>query len=156
MKHTWIALLAVILSIFPASAFAEGKADGKDTKKKGKFPMTAQEFRASTGERIAKARGKMEDKIKGSKMSEDRAKVLRARFESVSTKVGKAVTKVTADGSVTREEFKEVTEVAREARREAAKTIKFEKRHDKKDEKKAKPKGTAKKSAKDSAADAPN
>jgi hypothetical protein len=155
MKHTWIALLAVILSIFPASAFAEGK----DTKKKGKFPMTAQDFRASTGERIAKARGKMEDKIKSSKMSEDRAKVLRARFESVSTKVGKAVTKVTADGSVTREEFKEVTEVAREARRDAAKTIKFEKRHDKKDDKKSeKPikRGVAKKPVKESATDAPN
>jgi hypothetical protein len=139
MKRSLIALLALVITILPAAAFAEGKeAKAKGSKK---FPMTAQEFKAKTGEKITKAKAKMEDRIKSGKMSEERAKVVRARFESVSTKVTKVIAKVTADGSVTREEYKEVSQVANEARREAARTIKVEKKaksdksEDKKDHK---------------------
>ena len=60
----------------------------------------------------------MEAHLKTKKVPTDKAQLIRARFDDVATKVNAAVAKVTADGSVTKDEAKEVRLAANKARKE--------------------------------------
>ena len=129
MKRSFIlaALFAACASTFAISASAAapnghaapGSAAAPGTPKKhGKFPMAAAEFKSASNERLAKAREKMEDHLKAKKVPAEKAQLMRARFDDVATKVNAAVAKVTADGSVTKDEAKEVRLAAAKARKE--------------------------------------
>ena len=116
-------------------------------KKHGKFPIPAADFKNASNERLAKAREKMEAHLKTKKVPTEKAQLIRARFDDVATKVNAAVAKVTADGSVTKDEVKEVRQAADKARKEGRATAHAHKKPESKDSKKG--------SAKDASKDAP-
>lgn len=93
----------------PAPAARHEKGD-----KDKKFPMKGDEFKRVVSERVGKARERMEKHITRSKASDDKAKEIRARFDATIAKINKKTEEVTADGSVTKEEAKEVFTLFRE------------------------------------------
>ncbi len=88
---------------------AQGRHEGKDA---AKFPMPAAAFKQKVDARLAKARQHME--ARAAKLSADQAKELRAKFDAGAAKVNAEVAKVIADGTVTKEEAKQVRQVSRE------------------------------------------
>jgi hypothetical protein len=89
---------------------AHHKADRKDKDDKN-FPMKAEEFKRLVAERVGKARERLEKHISQKNVPEDRAKVLRAKFDLSAAVLNRKVDKVCEDGTVTREEAKEVREL---------------------------------------------
>lgn len=87
------------------------KGDRKEKDDEKKFPMKADEFRKLVAERVGKARERMEKHISKKNVPEDKAKVLRARFEVGVAVLNRKVDQVTSDGTVTKEEAKEVREL---------------------------------------------
>jgi hypothetical protein len=120
MKRSLVA--AVLLALSSVSSFALA---GEKTAKK--FPMSAQEFKQKHEAHVSKAKAKLEERIKAKNVDPEKAKLLRARFESASAKVGQAVAKVTADGTVTKDEAKDVRTAAKEARKASKGTRSHEK-----------------------------
>lgn len=104
-KFASAAMLAFAMLV-SGSAFAEGHG------KKNAFPMAAAEFKQKIDNRIAKAKTRMEERA--SKLSAEEAKQLRAKFDAGVAKVNAEVAKATADGTVTKDEAKEVRKAARE------------------------------------------
>ena len=78
-----------------------------------KFPMTATDFKTKVDTRVAKAREGMEKRA--ATLPADKARELRAEFDRGVVRVNQEVTRVSADGKVTKEEAKEVRKVAKEA-----------------------------------------
>ena len=106
-----LAALAVPSFAFaaPAGAPAEHaqRADGdKSDKAEKKFPMPAAEFKAKIDGKLARARQHME--TRAAKLDADKAKEVRAKFDAGAANVDAQVAKATADGTVTREEAKDV------------------------------------------------
>jgi hypothetical protein len=120
MKRSLVAV--VLLALSSVSSFALA---GEKTAKK--FPMSAQEFKQKHEAHVSKAKAKLEERIKAKNVDPEKAKLLRARFESASAKVGQAVAKVTADGTVTKDEAKDVRSAAKEARKASKGTRSHEK-----------------------------
>lgn len=85
-----------------------------DEGKKNNFPMAAAQFKAKVDGKIAKAKTRMEERA--SKLSAEEAKQLRAKFDAGLAKVNAEVAKATADGTVTKDEAKEVRKASREIR----------------------------------------
>lgn len=75
------------------------------------FPMPSAPFKQKVDARMVKARTHMERRA--AKLSAAEAKELRARFDAGLAKVNEAVAKATADGTVTKDEAKEVRVQAR-------------------------------------------
>jgi hypothetical protein len=98
--------LGTLLSV-PAMAGERGDKDAA-------FPMPAATFQAKVSEREAKAREHME--ARAAKLSQDEANALRARFNDGEAKINAEVAKITADGTVTKDEAKEFHQVLREVR----------------------------------------
>ncbi|MFO0664245.1 MAG: hypothetical protein U0174_09845 [Polyangiaceae bacterium] len=155
-------VLAVLLSIatssFAATASAapgghEAKAPAAPAAKggrHGKYPIPAAEFRNASNERLQKAREKMEEHLKTKKVPAEKAQLVRARFDEVATKVNAAVAKATADGSVTKEEVREVHQAAVKARKDGRAAARAQKKAEKaegKEPKKAAPKAAPGKDA---------
>lgn len=111
MKRSILALLlALPLVTFAASAGAE------EAKARPSFPMPAADFQARQDAHVAKMRAKLEERITAKKADAEQAKKMRARFEERVGKVQAAVNKAKADGSVTKDEAKEVRKVAHAGR----------------------------------------
>jgi hypothetical protein len=118
-----VAALAFALSLASVSSSAlaapPAKANAAHHKAKGdkgdkddkKFPMKAEEFKKLVAERVGKARERLEKHISQKKMDEDKAKVLRAKFDLAVAVLNRKVDKVCEDGTVTKEEAKEVREL---------------------------------------------
>jgi hypothetical protein len=117
-----------VLAAPPARAnAAHHKAKGdKDDKK---FPMKAEEFKKLVAERVGKARERLEKHIGQKNMDEDKAKVLRARFDLGVAVLNRKVDKVCEDDTVTKEDAKEVRELVHKMVQE------HQKDHGKKDKK---------------------
>jgi hypothetical protein len=105
-----LAAVLALSSLIALPAFAHGKGEHGNAK----FPMPAAEFKAKVDARTAKARERMESRA--AKLPADQAKELRAKFAVASAKIQEEVAKATADGTVTKEEAKQVREVAKAAR----------------------------------------
>jgi type II secretory pathway component HofQ len=80
---------------------------------KAKFPMAAADFRKHVDQRVTKARARLEAHITRKKLADDKAKEARAKFDAVVVLVNKEVEKVIADGTVTKEEAKQVHDVVK-------------------------------------------
>jgi hypothetical protein len=104
--------LALSVSLFTASLSASA-----EEAKRPNFPMPSSEFQTRMAVHVEKARTRLEARIAKNKVDAEEAKVLRARFENAIAKTKLASAKATADGTVTREEAKEVRAVARAGRR---------------------------------------
>lgn len=102
------------------SAQEADKADKADKKLHAKYPMKAVEFKTKVNDNIAKAKDRLESRLKDKRIKSERAKVARARFDRGVVEVRRVVDKVTKDGTVTLDEAKEVkakTKVIRTALR---------------------------------------
>ncbi len=112
MKRSTIAALLMSISVFTMAFSASAKEHGDR-----KFPMPAAEFKAKQDAHVATGRARLEERIKQKNLNAEQAKELRARFDARVAKVSQVVAKVTADGTVTKDEAKEVRAVAHEGRR---------------------------------------
>ena len=119
-----LAALALSLAVGTAAAKGKGGGHGKH------FPMPAAEFKTHTEARLAKAKEHLEAHISKQQLPAEKAKELRDKLAAVTVKVNAQVEKAAADGTVTKEEAKEVRAILKEARRGRG-------GHHKKDDKKA-------------------
>lgn len=112
--------LASVLAVVPALAAPPNAGDdvAQASKAKGrkekKFPMAAADFKQKIEQRLTKARAHMEQRA--AKLPADKAKELRAGFEAGAAKVNAEVTKVTSDGTVTKDEAAQVRVTMKEVR----------------------------------------
>ena len=107
-----LATSSAVVMAAPAKAEAARHERGDAAKK---FPMKADEFRQHVAQRTVKARARMEKHLANKKVSEEKAKEVRAKFAAVQARVDAKVTEVCADGTVTLDEAKSVWAIAREA-----------------------------------------
>ncbi|MDI3284665.1 hypothetical protein [Polyangium sp. 15x6] len=92
----------------PAGAKAEA---GK--KKRVAFPIPADQFTKHMEKRIEKARGRMESHMKAKNLPEADRVARRKAFDASATEVRAAAKRVAQDGTVTKEEAKEVRKLAK-------------------------------------------
>jgi hypothetical protein len=101
-----------------ASAHADPPAD--DGSEEGQthlqYPATAAVFRAYVGDRITAARAKLEHHIVEQQIGQQRADVMRARFDAAIGTLNAKVDEVCADGTVTHEEAHQVHQLAKQLR----------------------------------------
>jgi hypothetical protein len=110
---------AAALALAPgAIAHADPPADdsGEEGQTHLQYPATAAVFRAYVSERITTARAKLEHHIVEHQINQQRADVLRARFNAAIGTLNAKVDAVCADGTVTHEEAHEVHELAKQLR----------------------------------------
>lgn len=88
--------------------------------KHGRFPMPAADYQHKIDERVLHARERMETRIVRRKLSAERAKEVRGRFEMSVSEVRKVMADAAADGVITREEARRVNQSTRSLNRAAA------------------------------------
>jgi hypothetical protein len=129
-----VALAALAISTFALPALAEtgarperashgqhrgekaGKAGRGEKGDKAQFPMPAAEFQARVAKRAEKVRARVEEHIAKKNLPADKAAAVRAKMAAAQAAINQEVAKVVADGTVTKEEAKQVREVARAQR----------------------------------------
>ncbi|HVK65110.1 MAG TPA: hypothetical protein VM694_11565 [Polyangium sp.] len=94
----------------PAGATAKDEA-GK--KKRIAFPIPADQFTKHVEKRIEKARGHMESHMKEKNLPEADRAARRKAFDASATEVRAAIKRVAQDGTVTKDEAKEVRKLAK-------------------------------------------
>jgi hypothetical protein len=110
------AALPVVALAAPGDAAREDRQGEKGEKQ---FPMEAAKFRDRAEERLAKVKGRLEAKLDARKVPADkRAKALE-KFEANAKQIRAAVDRVAKDGTVTKDEAREVRKLARELRQKA-------------------------------------
>ena len=96
--------LSLSLVLASSAAFAGEKGGaGKKT-----FPVAGAEFKQKVDARLEKKKTKLEERIANKKIPADKAEQMRAKFAERKAAVNAAVEKAVADGTVTKEEAKEV------------------------------------------------
>jgi hypothetical protein len=128
------ALAALAISTFALPALAEtgarperashGQHRGEKGEKAGRgekgdkaqFPMPAATFQARIAKHREKAHARLEAHIAKKNLPADKAAAVRAKMAAAEAVVNQEVAKVVADGTVTKEEAKQVREVARAQR----------------------------------------
>lgn len=117
--------LCLSFAAAPAVAFAgEGraphgaKAEGSK-KERPTFPIAADKFQARVEKRLEKARARMEARMKERNVPEDKRAARRKTFDDGAAAVRAAVKRVGQDGTVTKEEAKEVRKLAKQLRKGA-------------------------------------
>jgi hypothetical protein len=101
------AVLALV-TVFAAAPAMAGEHE------KANYPMPAAAFKQKVDGKQAKAREHMEKRA--AKLAPEQAKELRAKFDAGTAKINAEVDKVTADGTVTKEEAGAVRQIAKEVR----------------------------------------
>jgi uncharacterized membrane protein len=76
--------------------------------------MKSDEFKKMVAERVGKARERLEKVISKKNMGADKAREVRAKFEAGVVRLNKKVDEVTSDGTVSKEEAKEVRGLIKE------------------------------------------
>ena len=114
-----VAALALSLSVAFSSALALAAAPQRDHAARHQegakqFPVEAAAFKTHMATRLGKAREKMEERLTKKQVPADKAQEIRAKFDLGAARVNEKVDQVCADGTVTKEEAKEVRQVARQ------------------------------------------
>ena len=117
------ALIAAATFAVPMTSFAEtapaavshGQKHHGD-KDKAQFPMKADEFRAMVEKRIAKVKARVEKGMEEHKLPAVQRAVITRLVDDAAKQVRGAAEKAAADGTVTKEEAKEVRELAEQLR----------------------------------------
>ena len=128
--RTFVRPLAVALTLavaaIPATAFAEtnrpAPTAAKGGAKKGKekhFPIEAQKFQELVDQRISKAREHMETALEAHHVPDVIKAQIRKDFESGASEVRAAAKRVGTDGTVTKDEAKEVRDLAKSLKEKA-------------------------------------
>ena len=118
--------IALTIGAAPLTAFAQDKADtAKDAgehhkKHEQHFPMKAEHFEKMVERRIEKSRAHLDKMIVDNRVPEALAKEMRKDFEDGAVAVRTLAKRAEDDGTVTKEEAKEVHELAKTLRKNAA------------------------------------
>jgi hypothetical protein len=123
MNRMFAALaLALSLASTSAVALADTSAPAQGHHQRGdeakKFPMPAAEFQAKVAAHQAKAREHLEKRLTEKKVPADKAEVIRAKVAVKEAAVNAKVAEVSADGTVTLPEAKEVRAIEHQGRPE--------------------------------------
>jgi len=125
------AALALAFVAVPTVASAEEAPEGEKAQlvaKKGKhkgqknrleFPMKAEKFSAFVDRRLAKARARVQRNLANHDISPEVRKAILADLELGTQKIQSAADQAEADGTVTKQEAKQVRQVARRVRKAA-------------------------------------
>ena len=111
--------LVFAAALVPATALAggpEGRHGGKDHE--AAFPMKGAEFMSKVDARIQKTRTKVSEAVTKKNLPEATKKQVMAEVDAGAAKVRAAATKAAADGTVTKEEAKQVHELAHTVKKE--------------------------------------
>ena len=140
--RTFVRPLAIALSLafaaIPATALADssrpapaevkegkehGKGKGKDHDKKDRerpqFPLEAAKFQQIVDKRIGRARTRMEKAMEKHNVPDALKVQIRKEFDAGAAQVQAAAKRVSADGTVTKEEAKEVRDLAKDLKQKA-------------------------------------
>ena len=126
--------LVFAAAIVPATALADGpttepgRAEGRGHEGRGAhrggkdhdaaFPMKGPEFMTKVDARIQKTREKVSEHVAKKNLPEATKKQVLAEVDAGAAKVRAAATKAAADGTVTKEEAKQVRELAHEVKKD--------------------------------------
>ncbi len=99
-------LVAVPAFAEPQNAPAKAHRAEKSEKEQAQFPMPAATFKQKIDDKLGRARQHME--TRAAKLDAEKAKELRTKFDAGAAKVNDEVAKATADGTVTKDEAKNV------------------------------------------------
>lgn len=119
---------------------AEGKKDGEHGKHHGKrgerkgrgegerpqFPMDAKKFQELVEKRIAKAREHLEGAMERHSVPEPIRAQIRKEFDAGAAAIREEAKRAVADGTVTKDEAKEVRELSRDLRKQAREKLRPE------------------------------
>jgi hypothetical protein len=118
------ALLAAATFAVPMTSFAEttppapvahGHKHHGD-KAKAQFPMKADEFRAMVEKKIEKVKARVEKGLEKHKLPADQRVAITRAVDDAAKQIRTAVDKAATDGTVTKEEAKQVRELANQLR----------------------------------------
>jgi hypothetical protein len=93
-----------------------GRGERGEKGDKAQFPMPAADFQARIAKHREKAHARVEEHIAKKNLPADKAAAVRAKMAAAEAVVNQEVAKVVADGTVTKDEAKQVREVARAQR----------------------------------------
>lgn len=130
--------LSFAIAAAPAVALAEGNGrpapaekggqHGKDGKHEGKgerhFPIEAKKFNEAVEARISKMRSRVEQAMEKRGVPEATRAQVRKELDLSAAAVREVAKRVSADGTVTKEEAKEVRKVAKEVKKNAREKLK--------------------------------
>lgn len=125
--RSMVRAFAVALAVFvvPGMAMAagpEGRAEKVQRGDRGDhekaFPMKGADFIAKVEARIQKVRSRVQERIAKMPLTDAQKKQVMAEVDAGSAKVKVAAQKAAADGTVTKEEGKQVRDLAKEVKRE--------------------------------------
>ena len=108
---------ALALSAAPVTAFAGTKDQAGETKRAKHFPMTAESFNKHIEKRITHMRERLTQMLADRKVPEAKQVQIKKDFEDGATAIRAAATRAGADGTVTKEEAKDVRKLAKDLRR---------------------------------------
>ena len=118
-----VTALALSIGVVPA-ALAQGK-DKKALVQEGRakgehaFPMSAAEFMQHVEKRIDRVRTHIEKRLDKRSVPKAKREEIKKDFEAGATQIRAAATKAGADGTVTKEEAKDVRELAKDLKAKA-------------------------------------
>ena len=113
------AALVFALCAAPITAFAGDREPAGETKKAPSFPMTAESFNKLIEKRITKTREHLTEKLAERKVPEAKQAEIKKDFEAGAAAIRAAAAKAGADGTVTKEEAKDVRGLAKDLRQKA-------------------------------------
>jgi hypothetical protein len=102
-----LAFATLAVPVLASAAPAQAPA-ARHEKNDKKFPMKAEDFKKHAENMISKSRTRMEEHITKKSVPDDKAKEIRAKFDAGVALVQKEVERVCADGTVTKDEAREV------------------------------------------------
>ena len=109
-------------TVLPATAMADStptKVEQKKEHKAPQFPMDAKDFRVLMDKHIEHARKRLNKELDAHNVPAATQTEIRKRFEDAIKQIRAAADKVSADGTVTKDEAKEVHHLAKELKRKA-------------------------------------
>ena len=113
-------VFAFASSAAPLTALAADRVPVAETKKKeSRFPMKAESFNKVIDKRIAKMRERLTQMLANHKVPESVQAQAKKDFDDGAVIVRAAATRVGADGTVTKDEAKEVRDLAKDMKRKA-------------------------------------
>lgn len=119
-----LASLALVAVAVPVVAFADSANAGQVGEKgagkgeKAQFPMAADKFNEKVEARITKVRQKLVDHMTKKGVDADKQTAALAKFDEAAKQVREAATNAGADGTVTKEEAKNVRDLAKKLHHE--------------------------------------
>ena len=112
--------LVLALSAVPVTAFAGDRTPAAETKKdQRRFPMKAESFNKRIEKRIAHMREQLSRTLAAHKVPEAKQAQIKKDFEDSAASVRAAAARASADGTVTKEEAKDVRDLAKGLKRKA-------------------------------------